>query len=511
MEPTAEERDQREAIDFLSRPATYSLTCSPGVACVERVDTHCSIVFLAGDFAYKLKRAISYADLDYTTRERRRKACEAELVLNRRTAPDLYLAVRAIRRDASGALAFDGAGPALEHVVVMRRFAEENLFEHLAERFALERDAFAYAYVSRSSCLFSRVIHAFGSSTSGDHALTPERMIALGAAVAHLHRMAEITPEHGGAEAIRRVIAGNRRELARVQLALDGARPDGASICAAEHRVLCELARQTPLLERRRLSGKVRRCHGDLRLANIVLVAGRPLLFDCVEFSDEIACIDVLYDLAFLLMDLLLRDRSDLASLVFNAYLDQEPETDGLAALPLFLSLRAATRSYGLAGGAGRKENPRERARLLASARRHLDAAAAFLDPEPARLIALGGGACGEAGARLAVSLAGLVPPPPGARIVHIGPSAASAWEEAGAALAGGCSVLAEGAFLSQAERSRAAAVAERRGVAFVGFWLGVPGLGVPGAGLECPPWRILETGRGVLATLAGVAERGCG
>lgn len=468
MERAAEESDQREAIDFLSRPASYSL----GLASVERVDTHCSIVFLAGDFAYKLKRAISYADLDYTTRERRRKACEAELVLNRRTAPDLYLAVRAIRRDASGALAFDGAGPALEHVVVMRRFAEENLFEHLAERFAL----------------------------------TPERMIALGAAVARLHLMAEITPEHGGAEAVRRVIAGNRRELARVQTALDGAEPG-----AAEQRVRDELARQTPLLERRRAGGKVRRCHGDLRLANIVLAGGRPLLFDCVEFSDEIACIDVLYDLAFLLMDLLLRDRSDLASLVFNAYLDRRPETEGLAALPLFLSLRAATRSYGLAGSAGRKESPREAARLLASARRHLDASAAFLDPEPARLIALGGGVCGEARARLAVFLAGLVPPPPGARIVHIGPSEAAAWEEAGTALAAGCSVLAEGAFLSQAERSRAAAVAERLGVAFVGFWLGVPGFGVPGAGLECPPWRTLETGRGVLATLAGVADAALG
>lgn len=463
MEPPIEDTSQREVIDFLSRPAAYSL----GAAAVERVDTHCSIVFLAGDFAYKLKRAIRYADLDYTTRERRRKACEAELVLNRRTAPDLYLAVRAIGRAASGELSFDGAGPALDHVVVMRRFAEENLFEHLAERFAL----------------------------------TPQRMIALGAAVARLHRMAEITPEHGGAEAIRRVIAGNRRELARVRPQLDG-----APLAMAEARVQGELARQTPLLERRRASGRVRRCHGDLRLANIVLVGRRPLLFDCIEFSDEIACIDVLYDLAFLLMDLLLRDRSDLASLVFNAYLDRQPETDGLAALPLFLSLRAATRSYGLAGSAGRKGNPCEAARLLASARRHLDASAAFLAPEPARLVALGGGACGEARAELAVSLAGLVPPAPGARIVHIGPSAASAWEEAGTALAGGCSVLAEGAFLSPAERSRAAALAERRGVTFVELWFGVPA-----AGLECPPWRILETERSLPATLAEVAAAAVG
>ena len=108
-------------------------------------------------------------------------------------------------------------------------------------------------------------------------------------------------------------------------------------------------------LDQRRADGSVRRCHGDLRLANICLYNGHPTPFDCIEFSEQISCIDVLYDLAFLLMDLQVRGRGDLANAVFNAYLDHAHETKGLQALPLFLSLRAATRSYAMAGAAGRR------------------------------------------------------------------------------------------------------------------------------------------------------------
>jgi uncharacterized protein len=421
--------DQRAVVEFLSRPESYGLVAGP----VERVETHCSIVFLADGFAYKLKRAIRYADLDYTTRAARRAACAAELVLNRRTAPDLYLGVRAIARLPDGRLGFDGAGPALEHVVVMRRFAQSCLFDSLAAR----------------------------------RALTPELMASLGEALARFHRTAEVTPGHGGAAALRRVIGANARELARHAPPLDPAMIEEAGC-----RALAALARLAPLIERRRAEGpgggKVRRCHGDLRLANIVLDGGRPLLFDGIEFSDEIACIDILYDLAFLLMDLWLRERSDLANLVFNAYLDRLAaeglaETEGLAALPLFLSLRAATRSYGLAGSAGRKADPRERARLSEAARRHLAAAVAFLDPASPQLLAVAAempAAGGPAPARLAAAtplaatplaatLAPLIPPPPGARILHPAAASAPPWREAHALRAAGCSVLVEGADLS--------------------------------------------------------------
>lgn len=329
---------QDEVIGFLSRPESYGLR---GGA-VERIETHCSIVFLAGGRAYKLKRAIRYSSLDYTTLARREAACAAELLLNRRTAPEIYLKVSTIRRSPEGGLAFDGPGPALEPVVVMRRFAQTSLFDHLLEH----------------------------------GGLTPALMQALGRAVARLHGTAEQTPQFGGSAAMRRVIADNARELARVATALDGA--DASALTARTAAALEDVAE---LLDRRRAAGKVRRGHGDLRLANICLWAGQPTLFDAIEFSDEIGCIDVLYDLAFLLMDLLVQGRADLANAALDAYLDMAPETEGLRALPLFLALRAGTRAYALAGSAARQADPEQAARKMALARRHIAAGLGFLAP----------------------------------------------------------------------------------------------------------------------------------
>ncbi len=327
--------DQSAVIDFLSRSSSYGV-----YGPVERIDTHCSIVFLIGDRAYKLKRAIRYASLDYTTLALRRAACEAELVLNRRTAPELYLGVHAINRDASGKLRFDGPSPALDYVVVMQRFAQSELFDRMAEA----------------------------------GRLTPTLMRQLGEAVARLHLSAEVTPAFGGSAAIRQVIDDNNRELAKVAAELDGA---AVGLLSSRARIALEYL--APLLDQRRAEGKVRRCHGDLRLANICLYDDRPMLFDCIEFSDEIGCIDTLYDLAFLLMDLQVSGRHDFSDAVLEAYLKLVPETDGLHALPLFLALRAATRSYALAGSARRQSDARDAARQMAAARRHIDAGIEFL------------------------------------------------------------------------------------------------------------------------------------
>ena len=111
-------------------------------------------------------------------------------------------------------------------------------------------------------------------------------------------------------------------------------------------RSLERLAAVRTLLDRRRAAGKVRRCHGDLHLRNVCLFDGRPTLFDCLEFSDELASVDVLYDLAFLLMDLEHRGLAVFSNLVLNRYLDLTGEDDGLAAMPLFLSSRAAIRAH---------------------------------------------------------------------------------------------------------------------------------------------------------------------
>ena len=117
-----------EVIEFLSNGASYGL---PGVH-VERIDTHISIVFLVGDRAYKLKRAVRFSYLDYSTTSNRERFCKAELELNRRTAPGIYLRVRPISRSANGSLCFDH-GTAVDWVLEMRRFSQADLFDQLAE------------------------------------------------------------------------------------------------------------------------------------------------------------------------------------------------------------------------------------------------------------------------------------------------------------------------------------------------------------------------------------------
>jgi uncharacterized protein len=336
MPAGADTASQQEVIGFLSRPESYG---APGIV-VERLETHCSIVFLAGDHALKLKRAITFASLDYSTVERRERACRAELVLNRRTAPDLYLAVRAIKRTSHGVLVFDGAGPPLDWVVMMRRFNERDLFDRMA----------------------------------GEGRLTPALMRALGQEIARFHQSAEVDHVHGGRNGVLEAIEHNHRELLRVDAKLDE-----RAIHCLHAESLAAVERLAAVLDRRRDAGKVRRGHGDLRLANICLFHGRPTLFDCIEFSEEIGRIDVLYDLAFLLMDLRLRARHDLADTVLQAYLEPTGEAEGAPALPLFLSLRAATRSYSLAHAADRQSVAKRAAELTASARAHLAAALRFL------------------------------------------------------------------------------------------------------------------------------------
>jgi hypothetical protein len=303
-------------------------------------------------------------------------------------------------------------------------------------------------------------------------------MHELGERIAQFHADVPVARAFGGSGGIRRVIADNDRELAFV-----GATLDGASVATLSSRACEALDPIADLLDARRAAGRVRRCHGDLRLANICLYGNRPTLFDCIEFDEEIGCIDVLYDLAFLLMDLHLRGRDDLGNVVFNAYLDRTRETDGLRAMRLFLSLRAATRSYALATAAGRRADPGEARALVVLARRHIDAAMEFLDCHPPVLVMLGGSDDRDR-TETAARLAALVPPAPGARVLHASTSNEATWREVLAVLSAGFPVLLEGQFTDSDEYN--ATVALPPGVRLLPFWLGrLP------PGLDPRIWRI--------------------
>ncbi len=453
---------QREVIAFLRDPSSYPQDAGP----VEVVETHASIVFLAGKYAYKLKRAVKYPYLDFSTTARRLAACTAELKLNRRTAPQLYLEVRAICRDSDGSLVWrHGVGDPLDYVVVMQRFDQHDLLDAVARQ-------------------------------SGQSGLSVPLIHALTAHVAGFHAKAEKLPERGGSAAMEKVARDNLGVLREC-------RPAGfaaAQIDRLDSLLRSELARVASLLDERRAAGKVRRCHGDLHLRNVCLVGGKPVLFDCIEFSEEIASIDVLYDLAFLLMDLGHRGHHGFANLALNRYLDLTEEDDGLAAMPLFLALRAAIRAHVTATMAEHGWSGEDANAAFAEARGYLDDAEAALASQPARLIAVGG-LSGTGKSTLAARLAGELGRAPGARMLRsdvlrklrfgaepetpLPPEAyASDFTQlvyrdlcarAARALRAGYSAVIDAVALGEDERRAFAAVAAAAGVPFTGLWLEAP------------------------------------
>src|SRR2546423_4579762 len=209
----------------------------------------------------------------------------------------------------------------------------------------------------------------------------------LAAHIAEFHDKAEPRPDHGGATVMQEVAATNLRILRDRH----AAGFDAAQIDVLEARIEEELSRCGALFEARRVRGKVRRCHGDRHLRNICVYDGKPLLFDCIEFSEPIASIDVLYDLAFLLMDLVHCGERHFANLLLNRYVDLAGEDDGLAAMPLFMALRAVIRAHVTASAAEHGRSGSERAAAFAEARRYAEAGAAMLRRPPARLVAIGG------------------------------------------------------------------------------------------------------------------------
>jgi len=372
--------DQREIIAFLASPNSYG----SAVSRVDRIETHSSMVFLAGDRAYKLKRAVKYDYLDFSTVEQRRAACEAEARLNRRTAPDLYLGLVAVTREPDGQLALGaplgGRGVPLEWLVHMVRLDQEMLLDRLAARQALDL----------------------------------ELMPRLAAAIARFHASAERRWDQGGRSGMAWVIEGNASGFAEYgRDILDSRTCEQVNTLAR-----ATLERYADRLNARRNHGFVRACHGDLHLRNIVLIDGQPTLFDAVEFDDRIACVDVLYDLAFLMMDLWRLGLRTHANTLFNAYLERTNELHALALLPLFLSCRSAVRAK-TSGTAAKMQADAARARELEeAARQYLARADDFLRPPEPRLVAIGG-LSGTGKSALARRLASTIGPAPGAVILR--------------------------------------------------------------------------------------------
>lgn len=442
---------QDDVFAFLGEPENHD----PVPDSVERIDTHGAVVFLAGPSVYKVKRAVRYAYMDYSTLDRRHAMCLRELDINRRTAPQIYLGVVPVTREADGALAIDGAGSPVEWALHMRRFDQDALLATMARRGLLDTD----------------LIKALAAEIEAFHRAAPPVRDSHGAGA-----MADILAELGEAFA---------------------AGPETLDALAFDAPARRQLERARSCLDARAEAGHVRRCHGDLHLNNIVLIDGAPVLFDAIEFDDSFATIDTLYDLAFVVMDLDERGMRAEANLLLNRYLyhsGADDDLSGLAALPLFLGCRAGIRAMVAAQRARLSPAP-DAARDESI--RYFKAALGYLNPDPARLIAVGG-LSGTGKSTLAAALAPGVGAAPGA--VHLrsdlerktlfgagetdrlGPERYSPdvtarvydrlLAKAQIALEAGRAVVVDAVFSKPCERDAAEALARGLGVPFDGIWL---------------------------------------
>ncbi len=329
---------------------------------VSLIETHISWVLLAGEHAWKLKKPLDLGFLDFSTVERRRAACEAELRLNRRTVPELYEAVVPVRRTEEGVcvgdhcadLAAPGAPP-LDYLVRMRRFDQSALFDARLAAGQLE------------PAVFDRLARH----------------------VAAFHEDAAVAQPGDGFGDAAAVMAPVRQNFAQIRERVSDAALL-SELARIEAWAEARFAALAPVFDARLEAGRVRECHGDLHLGNLIVLDGEPRLFDAIEFSAALRWTDVVADIAFLVMDLQARGRIDLASRFLNAWLARSGDYAGLQLLPWYLSYRAMVRAKVAAIRAGQVEGA-ARADTLAECARYLALAAAQMQPPaPALLIASG-------------------------------------------------------------------------------------------------------------------------
>jgi aminoglycoside phosphotransferase family enzyme/predicted kinase len=296
-----------DVVAAMSAPECHGSETAPVV-----IHTHASVVFLVGDCAYKLKKPVDFGFLDYSTLGRREQMCRAEVELNRRLAPDVYLGVVPVAR-ASGHIVVDGPGEIVEWAVKMRRLPDDASWSAM-----LERGVLSAAHV-RS---VGRVLGAFHRDARRDQAIAA----------------------WGAFEHVARLCRDNLDALA----AFDGLDPGVVDrLLIATER---ELTMRRPLVQTRMRAGVPCELHGDLRLEHVYDLGGRGApadirVVDCIEFSELLRHGDPASDIAFLAMDLRMHGAWRLADVLVDAWVEVTGDEEARELLPLFASYRSAVRA----------------------------------------------------------------------------------------------------------------------------------------------------------------------
>jgi aminoglycoside phosphotransferase family enzyme/predicted kinase len=327
------------------------------------LETHISYVLLTGVYAYKIKKAIRLEFLDFTTLDARRFYCEEELRLNRRLAPALYLEVVAITGGMDEPR-LGGPGPVLDYAVKMREFPQAALLGNV-----LDQGLLTAGHISR-----------------------------LAAIVARFHAQIAVAPpatSFGVPGGILRLALANFAEIRALgNDAADAAPDDLAPLEAWTRR---QYAARHAQFAARRQSGFVRECHGDLHLGNMALIDGEPTIFDCIEFNDQMRWIDVMSEVAFIVMDLAYRRRHDYARRFLNAYLEETGDHGGLAVLRFYVVYRAMVRAKVAWLRAAQLPDGRARHEIQRDAGDHVHlATSSVCGTRPAVVITHGFAGCGK-------------------------------------------------------------------------------------------------------------------
>ena len=358
---------QRQLIEALRDPTRFPHP----VGTLRLIETHISFILLSGSFAYKIKKAVNLGFVDYTALAQRHFFCTEELRLNRRLAPQLYLEVVAIT-GTPAAPQWGGDGTPIEWAVKMVEFDQRCL---LAPQLAAGK-------------LRAKHVAALATKLAAFHEAAPR---------------AEAAAAYGTPATILAAVEANFAHF-------PPAATNAESLAALHAWSRAEYRRQRKTFAQRKAAGFVRECHGDLHLGNILLSGGEPLAFDGIEFNPGLRWIDVISDLAFLVMDLAVHGRADHAWLLLNGWLEETGDHAGLALLTFYQAYRAMVRAkvaHLRASCAGIPALEREAA--LASAATYLAYARTLTAPQ-ARALLITHGLSGTGKTTLARTIAAALP-----------------------------------------------------------------------------------------------------
>ena len=324
-----------------THPALIRGLCDPAVYPhevdeVRVLQTHISYVLLAGPFAYKIKKPVDLGFVDFSTLEKREFYCREELRLNRKLAPEIYLEVVALYGEPGEPRFENGAAP-IEYAVKMRRFPQQAQLDRKLERGELD----------------VRILDTAARTIAEFHG-----------------RAAVLGPDapYGGPEQIMAPVRGNFTQLLPLVEHADTRRALLALAAWFEDRYV----RLRGEFLRRKSLGLIREVHGDLHLSNLIALDGKVVPFDCIEFDPALRSIDVMSDSGFLMMDLLVRRRDDLAYRYINAYLQTSGDYAGLKVLGFYLVYLSLVRAKVAAMRRAQVQDAAERGSATRRCRDHL-------------------------------------------------------------------------------------------------------------------------------------------